>query len=69
MGKFFSYIMNWVLYVAPMLVGLCVVKGAPVLYALPIIGAVAVVAAFSFLVLSACRRNGSDLCRKLTKPL
>ena len=57
------------MYVAPMLIALCVLKGAPIWYALPIIGFVIAVAAVSWGALTICRRNGGDLCRKLTKPL
>ncbi len=69
MGKFVSYVLNWAFYVAPMLIALCVLKDVPIWYALPIIGAVMVIAAFSWSVLTVCRRHGGDLCRKLTRPL
>lgn len=69
MGKFVSYVLRWVFYVAPMLIALCVLKGVTIWYALPIAGFVAVIATFSWLVLSACRRYGGKLGRKLTRPL
>ena len=60
MGKFVSYVLNWDFYVAPMLIA-PVLKDAPIWYALPIIGAVMVIAAFSWSVLTVCRRHGGDL--------
>ena len=68
-GKFVSYVLTWVLYVAPMLIALCVLKGVPIWYALPIIGTVASIAAFSWAILAICRRYGGELGRKLTRPL
>jgi len=72
-GKFVSYVLSWVFYVAPMLIALCVLKGVPIWYALPIAGFVAVIAAFSWAILTICRRYGGKLDgklgRKLTRPL
>ena len=69
MGKFVSYVLSWVFYVAPMLIALCVLKGIALWYALPIAGFVAVIAAFSWAILTLCRRYGGKLGRKLTRPL
>ena len=69
MGNFVSYVLNWAFYVAPMLIALCVLKGVPVWYALPIIGIVMAIAAFSWAVVTLCRRHGGELGRKLTRPL
>ena len=68
MGNFVSYVLNWAFYVAPMLIALCVLKGVPIWYALPIIGIVMAIAAFSWAVVTLCR-HGGELGRKLTRPL
>ena len=69
MGNFVSYVMRWAVWIAPIPVTLCVLKGKPLWFALPVIGLAMFAATISWLATLICCRHGGDLGRKLARPL
>lgn len=63
------YLLGVFMWWAPLVGASCVVKGAPLWMAFPILGAIMGIALLAFLLVLVLRRYGGNLGRKLTRPL